>query len=153
MYQTGDGASVSDIQVDAREASGSPADTEAPIVFPDSDMLFTADFRRSGADLLLVGRETTAVILGYFKDERRPSLTTPEGARLTGETVDAPTQPENPGQSAQSSAAAADLRIPIGRVTRVDDPGTDSQLVHVRPFANMRRLDFVQVLTRTRNAT
>ena len=44
-------------------------------------------------------------------------------------------------------------RIPIGRVTRVDDPATDNQLVHVRPFANMRRLDFVQVLTRTRNAT
>ncbi len=44
-------------------------------------------------------------------------------------------------------------RIPIGRVTRVDDPATDDQLVHIRPFANMRRLDFVQVLTRTRNAT
>ena len=44
-------------------------------------------------------------------------------------------------------------RIPIGRVTRVDNPATDDQLVHVRPFANMRRLDFVQVLTRTRNAT
>ena len=44
-------------------------------------------------------------------------------------------------------------RIPIGRVTRVDNPATDDQTVHVRPFANMRRLDFVQVLTRTRNAT
>jgi rod shape-determining protein MreC len=44
-------------------------------------------------------------------------------------------------------------RIPIGRVTRVDDPATDDQEVHVRPFANMRRLDFVQVLTRTRGAT
>jgi len=38
--------------------------------------------------------------------------------------------------------------IPIGRVTRVDDPRTDSQLVHIRPFADMRRLEFVQVLTR-----
>jgi rod shape-determining protein MreC len=44
-------------------------------------------------------------------------------------------------------------RIPIGRVARVDDPATDDQLVHLRPFANMRGLDFVQVLTRTRNAT
>jgi rod shape-determining protein MreC len=41
--------------------------------------------------------------------------------------------------------------IPIGRVTRVDDPGTDDQLVHVRPFADMRRLEFVQVLTRAPN--
>lgn len=38
--------------------------------------------------------------------------------------------------------------IPIGRVTRVDDAGTDSQVVHIRPFAQMRRLEFVQVLTR-----
>lgn len=37
--------------------------------------------------------------------------------------------------------------IPIGRVTRVEDPGTDDQLVHLRPFTDMRRLDTVQVLT------
>jgi rod shape-determining protein MreC len=37
--------------------------------------------------------------------------------------------------------------IPIGRVTRVDHPGGDRQVVHVRPFADMRRLEFVQVLT------
>jgi rod shape-determining protein MreC len=38
--------------------------------------------------------------------------------------------------------------IPIGRVFRVDDPGTDDQEVHLRPFADMRRMEFVQVLTR-----
>jgi rod shape-determining protein MreC len=38
--------------------------------------------------------------------------------------------------------------IPIGRVTRVEDAGTDTQVVHVRPFADMRRLEFVQVLTK-----
>ena len=43
--------------------------------------------------------------------------------------------------------------IPIGRVTRVDEPGTDDQEVHLRPFVNMRRLEFVQVLTRTGSAT
>jgi rod shape-determining protein MreC len=43
--------------------------------------------------------------------------------------------------------------IPIGRVTRVDEPETDDQEVHLRPFVNLRRLEFVQVLTRTRNAT
>jgi rod shape-determining protein MreC len=41
--------------------------------------------------------------------------------------------------------------IPIGKVTRVDNPGTDDQLVHVRPFADMRRLEFVQVLTKAPN--
>ena len=37
--------------------------------------------------------------------------------------------------------------IPIGEATRVDDPETDSQLVHVKPFADLHRLEFVQVLT------
>ena len=34
--------------------------------------------------------------------------------------------------------------IPIGRVTRVDE---DEGTVHIRPFANVRELEFVQVLT------
>jgi rod shape-determining protein MreC len=38
--------------------------------------------------------------------------------------------------------------IPIGRVTRVDAPGSDNQQVHVAPFANARRLDLVEVLTK-----
>jgi rod shape-determining protein MreC len=37
--------------------------------------------------------------------------------------------------------------IPIGAVTRVDDAGTDTQQVYVKPFADLRRLEFVQVLT------
>ena len=37
--------------------------------------------------------------------------------------------------------------IPIGEVTSVSDPGTDAQEPHVRPFADLRRLEFVQVLT------
>jgi len=43
--------------------------------------------------------------------------------------------------------------IPIGRVTRVDDEELDIfQRVHVRPFAQLRRLDVVQVLTRPQQA-
>jgi rod shape-determining protein MreC len=43
--------------------------------------------------------------------------------------------------------------IPIGRVTRVDDKGSDNQQVHVAPFANARRLDLVEVLTKGDVAT
>jgi rod shape-determining protein MreC len=39
--------------------------------------------------------------------------------------------------------------VPIGTVTSVDDAGTDAQRVHVRPFVNPRRIDFVQVITKT----
>ncbi len=37
--------------------------------------------------------------------------------------------------------------LPIGRVTRIDEPLTDAQEVHVRPFVDVRSLEFVQVLT------
>jgi rod shape-determining protein MreC len=38
--------------------------------------------------------------------------------------------------------------LPIGEITRIEDAGTDTQEVHLRPFADMRSLDFVQILTR-----
>jgi rod shape-determining protein MreC len=38
--------------------------------------------------------------------------------------------------------------IPIGRVTQVQDVGTDDQQAHLTPFADLRRLDLVEVLTR-----
>ena len=39
--------------------------------------------------------------------------------------------------------------IPIGTVSKVDDTEQSQyQRVHMRPFADLRRLDFVQVLTR-----
>jgi rod shape-determining protein MreC len=38
--------------------------------------------------------------------------------------------------------------VPVGEVTRVDvDPGTLFERVHLRPYANLRTLDVVQVLT------
>jgi rod shape-determining protein MreC len=39
--------------------------------------------------------------------------------------------------------------LPIGVITRIDHEGTDTEEVHLRPYANMRSLDFVQVLTRS----
>lgn len=38
--------------------------------------------------------------------------------------------------------------IPIGRVTKVDDAGSDTQKVHLVPFADLRRLEYVEVLTK-----
>jgi rod shape-determining protein MreC len=40
--------------------------------------------------------------------------------------------------------------LPIGQITRIDNEGTDTQEVHLRPFADMRSLDFVQILTQPR---
>ena len=38
--------------------------------------------------------------------------------------------------------------LPIGDIRRIDNQDTDTQEVHVRPYADMRSLDFVQILTR-----
>jgi len=123
VYQFGIGTSVFDIQIDAAEASGSRTDANPSILFPNKDLLFTADFRRSGADLLLIGHEMTAVIIGYFRHEQRPSLTTREGASLTGETVEALAGTDPPGQYAQAANGAA-TRTPIGRVEKVSGSAT-----------------------------
>lgn len=37
--------------------------------------------------------------------------------------------------------------LPIGRITRVDDQGAADQTPHLRPFVDLRRVQFVQVLT------
>jgi len=38
--------------------------------------------------------------------------------------------------------------LPIGRVTRVDEPGSEAQQVHLKPFVDLRHVQFVQVLTK-----
>ncbi|EIM28361.1 Ig-like domain-containing protein [Microvirga lotononidis] len=118
MYQSGDGATVFDIRIDAAAAASSRADTAPEILFPDRDVLFSADFRRSGADLLLVGHEASAVILDYFRDGRRLGITTPEGASITGDTVEILAGPDAAGQYAQAGNAAP-LPKSVGRVEKV----------------------------------
>jgi len=117
VYQSEDGVSAFDIRIDAAEASSRGAGPGSAILFPDKDLLFTADFKKSGDDLLLLGHETNAVILGYFKDERRSGLSTREGAGLSGATVDALAGPDAPGQYAQITSVP-DGRIVIGRVEK-----------------------------------
>jgi rod shape-determining protein MreC len=38
--------------------------------------------------------------------------------------------------------------LPIGRITRVDEPGSSNQLPHLRPFVDPRDVEYVQVLTK-----
>lgn len=38
--------------------------------------------------------------------------------------------------------------LPIGEVTRIEDAGSDTEEVHLRPYADLRRLEIVQILTR-----
>jgi len=36
----------------------------------------------------------------------------------------------------------------IGKVTEVEDPGSDTQIIHVRPFVDVRDVNFVEVITK-----
>jgi len=123
VYPSGDGATAFDIRIDAAEASRLAVDPYSAVLFPDKDLLFNASFRRSGADLLLTAPETTAVILGFFKDERRLGITTPEGASLTGVAIEALAGPDAPGQYAQAGGAAVAL-APVGRGEKASGTGT-----------------------------
>lgn len=38
--------------------------------------------------------------------------------------------------------------IPIGRISRIDDPGSETELAHVRPFVKLGEVEYVQVLTK-----
>ncbi len=38
--------------------------------------------------------------------------------------------------------------VPIGRVSGVEDPGSDSQVIQVRPFVDVRDVNFVEVITK-----
>lgn len=146
MFESAVGIRIYDIQIDATEASSHTLDAEPSILFPDRDLLFTGDFRRSGADLVLQGHDTTAIISNYFTRERRLTITTPEGASLNGEVVEALAGPDPPGQYAQSAGMAA-TRVAIGRVEKVTGSATvlrNGIPVDLRPGDTVTKGDVVQ---------
>ncbi|NWG22922.1 MAG: FecR domain-containing protein [Pseudorhodoplanes sp.] len=75
------------------------------VVIPDAHLLFNCEFTRIGNDLKLVGEGgKTFVVHDYFKTDRPPALVTPDGAHLSGETIDAIAGDQAPGQYAQAAA-------------------------------------------------
>ncbi|HEV2769080.1 MAG TPA: rod shape-determining protein MreC [Solirubrobacteraceae bacterium] len=41
--------------------------------------------------------------------------------------------------------------IPIGEITRIEDPGSDTQEIHLEPYADLQRLETVRILTESVN--
>jgi rod shape-determining protein MreC len=70
----------------------------------------------------------------------RPNARIAEGDRVV-------TRGTEPADTKQSLFPVG---LPIGRVTRIENEGTDTQEIHLRPYADMRSLDFVQILTNPR---
>ena len=59
------------------------------IVVPDAQLLFGAEFKRAGVDLVLSGNGREHVVHDYFKGEKHAPLASPDGAHLTADVVTA----------------------------------------------------------------
>jgi hypothetical protein len=92
--------------------------THAPsdaILVADADLLFNGDFKRSGVDLILSRDDHELVVHDYFKGEKRATLASPDGARLTGDIINALAGHVEVAQ-ADGSAGAGKV---IGHVTKL----------------------------------
>lgn len=90
------------------------------IVVPDAHLLFSGDYRRSGLDLVLSKDNQEFVVRDYFRGDSRATLASPDGANLTGKTVEALT-----GQVdyAQAGGNIAPAKV-IGQVTKLTGSAT-----------------------------
>jgi hypothetical protein len=101
----------------------SPQAVHAPsdaIIVPDTQLLFNGDFKRSGVDLILSKDDHELVLHDYFKGEKRAALSSPDGAHLTGDLVNALTGHVDYAQ-ADGSASAGHV---IGHVTKLTGTAT-----------------------------
>ncbi|SDT38284.1 Npun_F0296 family exosortase-dependent surface protein [Bradyrhizobium canariense] len=90
------------------------------IIVPDAHLLFGADFKRSGVDLILSNDDRELVLHDYFKGEKHAPLASPDGAHLTGDIVNALTGHVEYAQADGSAAAA----VVVGHVTKLTGNAT-----------------------------
>ena len=90
------------------------------IIVPDAQLLFNGDFKRSGVDLVLSNGDHELVLPDYFKGEKRAALSSPDGAHLTGDIINALTGHQ---QFAQADGSASVAKV-IGHVSKLAGSAT-----------------------------
>ncbi len=116
-FRSGSFSSFSLGSVDARPGA------DGTIAVPDAQLLFNAEFKKLGDDLLLLGDDGKSFLVqDYFKGDKLATLMAPSGATLAGRLVGALTGGEQHVQEAQAGAAAA--TAPIGRIEKVTGTAT-----------------------------
>jgi hypothetical protein len=85
------------------------------IIVPDAQLLFNGDFKRSGVDLVLSNGDHELVLPDYFRGEKRAALSSPDGAHLTGDIINALTGHQ---QLAQADGSASVAKV-IGHVSKL----------------------------------
>lgn len=118
MYRSSDGARVYDGQLNAAEASSLGPGSERSILFSGMDLLFTAGSRKSSAEFLTGGPAETSGQPDSFRDGRRYNIAAPDGASISGESIEGSAGPDPPMRYAQATGGAA-VQVPIGRVEKV----------------------------------
>ena len=88
------------------------------LAVPDAQLLFTAEFRRAGPDLVLTGHDGRHLVIpDYFASGHRAALAAPNGASLSAELIDLLAGSPAPCQYAQAQPAIP--LAPIGKVEKV----------------------------------
>lgn len=88
------------------------------LIIPGQDFLLSAEFRRDGSDLILVGENGNRILVTqYFANPVPPALTTPAGAILSPDMVIGLAGPIAPAQFAQANASQQHLII-VGKVEK-----------------------------------
>ncbi|MES2196038.1 MAG: VCBS domain-containing protein [Pseudomonadota bacterium] len=77
------------------------------VTIPDAHLLFSGDYSRSGADLIVSDQLHRVVVPNYFHGDKRPALLSPDGAPLDPKVIEALTGHVEYAQAASSAAAAA----------------------------------------------
>jgi hypothetical protein len=94
------------------------------LVVPDGGWILSAQFSRSGSDLILTGRDGQLIVVkGFFNLSSPPDLITDGGAVIHGELAVRLAGPIAPGQVAQSGPQAG-AAGPIGKVSELEGKAT-----------------------------
>jgi VCBS repeat-containing protein len=108
------------VDVQAKGESAAHAPTGHSVIVPDANLLFTGDFKRAGSDLVLSKDGHDHVVHDYFKGHIRATLSSPDGAQLSGSLVESLTGEVQVAQAGGGGGSAA----VIGHVTKLTGSAT-----------------------------
>jgi VCBS repeat-containing protein len=140
---SGDALSGASVGVEAKNDALSHADAHT-IVVPDAHLLFSGDYKRAGVDLVLSKDGHDYVVSDYFRGISRATLSSPDGANLSGDLVNALTGEVQVAQLGGGATAAATV---IGRVTKLTGSATairNGVSIQLNMGDNVQKGDVVQ---------
>ena len=115
MNFTGKSGSHADFGVSAHTHIDSLSKDADTVTIPDAHLLFSGDYARSGADLIISDHLHRVVVPNYFSGGKHPALVSAQGAPLDPKFIDALT---GHVQYAQAAGTAAAPKL-IGHVVKM----------------------------------